>query len=345
MVTRTVITFDNQALTITSDSPSGTAGNPIVNNSDTPNGTIFEFQSGFPAATVTIDDTDGPNTFDDDDSGDHEIIDGDGLIATGTSVEAESVIQLRALDALGNQTGPTINVTVFSQNGQFFNIWGFGTDTFLSPGTRYVKTSGSNSGDSNYADFAVCFAEGTGLRAAEGHQIAVEDLSPGDRLWTEDDPACPVFRVAENQGAGRGARAPVEIAKGALGNSQTVRVSPQHRILFAGPEAELMFGETRLLVPAIHLVGLPGIVRAPVAEITYYHVIFDRHRIVDSGGLLSESFYPGARGVAHLDGPTQREVEAMFPGFSEDAPPPIAPTLKAHEGRMLAGAVLRRARG
>jgi len=43
---------------------------------------------------------------------------GRGLVANGTQVESESYHFLRGLDDAGNQTGPTITVNAFSQNGQ-----------------------------------------------------------------------------------------------------------------------------------------------------------------------------------------------------------------------------------
>lgn len=335
MVLRTFFAFDNASLLIDPSSPSGTPGNPIVNNSSTPDGTIFTYQPGFSAQSVTLDDTFRGGRFDDDEAADHVITDGGGLVANGTEVEAESIIEIRALDAGGSPTGPTITLTVLSQNGNFADIWGFGTDQFLTPGTSYVKVAGSNTGTTRYNTFAVCFAEGTRLATPEGPR-AVEALAEGDPVWTLEDPAAPVARVLVSPGDGQGARAPVQIAAGALGNRETVRVSAQHRIRLDLPEAELLFGTSPCLVPAVHLVGAPGITRAPCAEITYYHVVFDGHRIVDAAGLLSESFYPGATGMGTLAAMTRLELQSMFPVAA-----PAAPSLKAHEARLLTAALAR----
>ncbi len=105
MVARTFLAFDNESLTITARSPSGTPGDPIINNSSTPDGTIFEYSAGA-AQQITVDDTGGdPDTFDDDQSGSHTVLDGGSLVANGNGVESESIIVLHALDVNGNQVG------------------------------------------------------------------------------------------------------------------------------------------------------------------------------------------------------------------------------------------------
>ena len=113
-------------------------------------------------------------------------------------------------------------------------------------------------------------------------------------------------------------------------------VSPQHRVLVSGALPELLFGENEVLVAAIHLVGRPGITRVEAAEVTYLHLMFDRHEIVLSDGLWSESFQPGDRTLAGMDHAQRAEIEALFPGM--DAVIDFAAarrSLKAHEVRVM----------
>lgn len=342
MALRTFFAFDNDSLLIDASSPFGTAGDPVINNSSTPDGTIFEFGSGYSAQEITLDDTLQRNRFNDDEENDHIITDGSGIVANGTPVEAESLIELRALDSFGNPTGPVITLTVMSQNGVTGDVWGFGTDQFLVPGVKYVKVGGSNDGTTRYNDFATCFAEGASLRTASG-DIAVEDIVAGTTVWTTDGLADVSF-VARSPGDGTGSSAPIKIQAGALGNQTAVRVSPQHRILVESPEVELLFDLPHCLVPAIHLVGIPGVRQVPCDQITYIHLVFDRHRIVDSAGLLSESFFPGAMAMGALDAMTRLEVQVFFPDLAKGDLRPAAPQLKAYEGRLLAEALARSAR-
>lgn len=98
MVTRTIEVYDSAFMTVASGSPSLTPGSTIINNSDTPDGTIFEFAGGT-AATVWLDDTSADTTvLEDDDHLNHTVTDGGGIVASGTGVEAESFIYLQALD-------------------------------------------------------------------------------------------------------------------------------------------------------------------------------------------------------------------------------------------------------
>ncbi len=55
-------------------------------------------------------------------------------MANSTEVEAESQIAVRALDGSGNQTGPTITITVFSRGGVTSDVWGFGSTADLVSG-------------------------------------------------------------------------------------------------------------------------------------------------------------------------------------------------------------------
>ncbi len=313
MVARNLLVFDSEALIVTDDSPFRPAGSPIINNSSTPNGTIFEFQSGFGRQDVVVDDTGGdPDVFEDDDVNNHSIIDGGGLVPAGTQVESESIIFLRALDANGNETGPTIRLTVFSKGGDFEDVWGFATDDFLVPGVKYVKTSGSNNGDSDYEDFIPCFAAGTMIRTPNG-PVAVEDLDEDSLVWTQSNPAARVVWAGSTTVPADDKMAPVCIARGVLGNTHDLLVSPQHRMLISGAAAELLFSEEAVLVPAIHLVGMDGVTRAPSEQVTYVHLMFAKHEIIEANGALSESFFPGEMAMHALGRETRAELLGLFP--------------------------------
>ncbi|WP_417275300.1 Hint domain-containing protein [Celeribacter halophilus] len=179
---------------------------------------------------------------------------------------------------------------------------------------------------------AVCFAAGTMLRTASGLR-AVEDLSPGDLVWTADHGMQPVRWVGKSRVDLTRAPdlAPIEIQKGALGAdapSQPVCVSPQHRVLVTGHSVELYAGLEEALVPAHRLVNGENIrQKIEMTEVTYVHVMFNRHELLDSCGLVSESFYPGAPAVSMLDQGTRDELFRIFPQlrlFGDEARPRLA---------------------
>jgi len=183
-----------------------------------------------------------------------------------------------------------------------------------------------------------CFCKGTLLRVPGG-AVAIEALSPGDRVETMDHGAQTVRWIGRKTVGGSGDFAPVQFDAGAIGNNRPLTVSPQHRVMLAGARAELLFAEPEVLVPALHLVGLSGARRVPMATVTYLHLLFDRHEIVFSEGAPTESFHPGSQ-LMDGDRALRAEIAAIFPdcpGLVRGAAVPVArPVLAGYEARLLA---------
>jgi Hint domain len=187
--------------------------------------------------------------------------------------------------------------------------------------------------------FIACFAAGTLIRTAQGLR-PVETIAAGDMVWTRDDGLQPVAWAGGRQVDGRGALAPVRFAAGALGNDRALIVSPQHRMLVTGWQAELFCGEPEVLVAAVHLVNGDTVARVPMARVSYHHIMFDAHQIVAAEGCLTESFLPGAE-VARGDAALWDELVTVFPELGQRragtglvAARPVA---AGGEGRALAG--------
>jgi hypothetical protein len=110
---------------------------------------------------------------------------------------------------------------------------------------------------------------------------------------------------------------PIVIRAGALGSGVPIvdmRVSRQHRILVASKVAERMFGTTEVLIPAVRLLGLPGVeLDSRIREVNYLHVMFDQHEIIWSDGAQTESFYYGPEALKSLHSDARAEIEALFP--------------------------------
>ncbi|MBW4708797.1 Hint domain-containing protein [Roseobacter sp. YSTF-M11] len=311
MVLRTFIAFDNDSLVVTSSANGGLVGNPVVNNSDTPDGTVFQYSSASGTQIELNDTGGGASRFNDDNAGNHVITDGGGIVANGTAVESESILFLRALDSSGNQTGPEISVYVFSQNGNFNDIWGYATSEPLQDGVSYVKIDGSNSGTSRYTDYVTCFADGTLIAGPDG-EVAVEDIEKGQLIWTRDNGMLPVQWIGTTAVAGHGAFAPVVFEAGAIGNETALTVSQQHRIWVESAMAELLFGKSEVLVAAKHLCGLPGVSLQPREQVTYTHFMFGSHQIVRANGALTESFFLADNALRTLEAGPQAELRALF---------------------------------
>lgn len=175
-----------------------------------------------------------------------------------------------------------------------------------NPDTLTYGTVGA--GDTGLA----CFAAGTLIETDVGPR-PVEMLRPGDLVLTQDHGLQPLCWTGGRTVHATGDFAPVRIAKGTMGAERDVLVSPQHRLLVSGWQAELLFGAVEVLVPAKALVNGDTIRRVPMDLLRYVHVMFDRHQIVFSAGMASESFYPGAEGLRGLERACAEELLALFP--------------------------------
>lgn len=327
MVQRNFAAFDNAAFVVDPSSPNLAAGSAIINNSNTPVGTIFNFTSGFEYQSIVLDDTSSePDVFNDNEEGQHTIIEGRGLVANGTQVESESYHFVRELDANGNPTGDIITITVFSQNGQTSNIWGMASDAELQEGVRYVKVGGSNNGDSLYESFVPCFTPGSVVSTPNG-LILVQDLAVGDRVMTRDN-GLQTLRWIGTKDLNVDALAadarlrPIRIRKGALGGGmplQDMQVSPNHRMLVTGAHLAVNFGEEEMLIAAKHLVGLPGIDVVTAQDVSYIHLLCDRHEVLLVDGTWTESFQPGDYTMNGLASDQAAEVFSLFPELRDPA--------------------------
>ena len=338
MVARSIFAIDSDNMVVQSSSNGAIVGDPIRNNSDTPNDTVFVYTSGG-GATITLDDTGGdPDTFEDDQSGSHVITDGAGLVNNGNGVESESIMVVQALDGDGNPTGPLITITVFSQNGTFSDVWGFGPSQPLEDGVSYQKISGSNTGSFDYIDFITCFGPGTTILTAKGKQ-SIDDLRAGDMIWTQHHQMQPIRWIGRTTVEAKGAFAPIVFAPGALENTTELVVSPQHRMCIRTPATELLFAAEEVLVAAKHLTDLPGVSVREGGMITYTHFMFDQHEVVYANDQLTESFFLSDLSISALSKDQCREMLALFPSLETGTASfggAAAMILKAKEARVLA---------
>ena len=163
-----------------------------------------------------------------------------------------------------------------------------------------------------------CFVEGARIETDRG-PLPVELITVGDMVLTLDDGFQPVRWHGRRDVVSRGELAPVGIPAGTFGDHGALAVSPQHRLHFAGWQAELYCGEAEVLVRAIHLVKA-GHLRQDHSgrPVTYHHLLFDRHQIIRAEGLWSESYYPGPATMLGHDPATQAELLCLFPELKRD---------------------------
>jgi VCBS repeat-containing protein len=263
--------------------------------------------------------------------------DGSGNIWADTwSISGAPAYGIASVDATGNWTydlNDTNPVVAALNTGDTL------TDTFT------VQLSDGGGTDTQVITITIqgttppCFTPGTLIATPQG-QRPVERIVPGDMVLTRDHGARTVLWTGRRRVAAEGNLAPIAIAAGTLGNRREIIVSPQHRVCIGGWAAELHCGAPEVLVAAAHLVDGKNVRRLPGGEVTYLHLMFDRHEMIWAEGMLTESFFPGGA-VAGEIARTEAELRRLFddlPGLAEGAAAAYCATRT--EARVLRAALL-----
>lgn len=272
--------------------------------------------------------------------------------------------QTRTFDVLGNDvrlSGATLTITqingvnvvagqtVTLRSGQQIRLNADGTFTVIGDNTvekvAFTYTVKDNFGNLDTAIVTLnsipCFVAGTLIRTPHG-EVPVERLRPGDLVVTQDDGLQPLRWIGRRRVAATGDFAPIRIRANTFGNHRCLTVSPQHRILIRDSLAELLFGESEVLVAARDLVNDRSITLRHGGMVDYVHILFDRHQVVFSEGLASESFLPGPQTTHSFERATVAEICALFPELDPDTGDGYSPaarrTLRGYEARVLMSA-------
>jgi Ca2+-binding RTX toxin-like protein len=157
-----------------------------------------------------------------------------------------------------------------------------------------------------------CFVAGTPILTASGPRM-VETLGRGDVLLTEGGPRPVIWAGARRLGpsslAADPSLRPIHFGGGAIGNSQPLRLSPQHAVRIDRP------GAGPVLVRAKHLAeaGLRGVrIARGVRSVTYHHLLLDGHDILRAAGAPVESMYPGPVALAALSPGMRMQIAAAI---------------------------------
>lgn len=173
----------------------------------------------------------------------------------------------------------------------------------------------------------ICFAAGTAIRTENGPRL-VESLCKGDTIQTKDNGSQKILWVGYRRMTGARLYAmpelrPVRIRAGALNDGEPdsdLLVSPDHRMLIAGPAAQLLFNSTEVLVAAKDLINDGSImVDHKVREVTYVHLLLEKHQIVWANGVQSESFHPANMALSAIEEEQREALLNAFPDLAYDA--------------------------
>lgn len=166
----------------------------------------------------------------------------------------------------------------------------------------------------------ICFVRGTRIRTPMGDR-PVQTLKPGDLVVTRDHGPRPIRWIGKTRAKALGKLAPIRFAKGAIGNYRPLMVSPQHRMVVSGWQAELMMGEADCLVSAVGLVNDKTV--RPVRDgrdVEYWHILLDDHEILFANGAEAESLLAGKTALDSLSEAYREEILTLFPELEFETP-------------------------
>lgn len=184
----------------------------------------------------------------------------------------------------------------------------------------------------------ICFTPGARIATPHGAR-KVESLAVGDLVVTRDHGLQPIRWIGSRTVPAQGSFAPIRIRPGVVTGLQCdLLVSPQHRMLFQGYRAELLFGTSEVLVAALHLVDGVSVTQDAGGDVTYIHMLFDSHEIIYAEGAATESFHPGSLGLDAITPAAREELFALFPQLRA-MPEAYGPTarrfLRRHEAQLI----------
>lgn len=185
---------------------------------------------------------------------------------------------------------------------------------------------------------AGAFARGTQIAMADGRQVPVEDLQPGDSVITRDHAVQALRWKGAVRLRAEGGFAPITVLPGTMGNPRPLTVSPYHRLFLYRREAKKLAGAAELLVQARHLVDGQSIVRREGGFVEYFSLVFDAHEVIYAEGVPCESLMVCPAILTRLPEDIATPLRAAFPGLSQrghtgaDIRPELVSRLRDHPG-------------
>lgn len=214
------------------------------------------------------------------------------------------------------------------ESGEFIRVGGqvYAWDTANPTGPMTLGNWKITTSDLDPTD-PPCFVSGTLIDTDNG-PVPVEKLVVGDRVLVSNGGALPIVWTGKRALStmalhSRPKFRPVCIRRNALGKGmpdQDLYVSPQHRIVLEGWRAELLFGEAKVFSAAIHLVNGDTVYQvSPDKPVEYFHIACERHEILTSNGVRSESLFLGDRALQSFHREDVDELRALFPELCAEA--------------------------
>lgn len=249
--------------------------------------------------------------------------------------------EIAVIDVDLNDSGNISSIRSLGENGYYLVFTGEVPPANTDLVFEKITTNTIYRSHSSLGGKVVCFAEGTLIETREG-KVKIEELRVGSEVFTLDSGYQKILWIgAQTLTADRLSQhphlRPIRIHAGALGVGMPARdlvVSPQHRILAKSKLVERMFKKNEILIAAKHLLPVPGVeVAMDMQTVTYWHFLFDRHQIVLSNGVPTESLFTGPEALKSVSSDARREILAIFPELGSASPKNPEPARLIAPGR------------
>lgn len=145
------------------------------------------------------------------------------------------------------------------------------SDVTFDPGNAENGTVTPSDGTvvtfTNIENVFICFTDDTMIMTDRGER-PIQSLAIGDMVVTRDNGLQPIRWLGSKTVDASAEAAPIRIDAGLFGNHSPLLVSPQHRMVYEGYEAALMFGASEVMIPARHLLNAQGLRVSHQAQVT-----------------------------------------------------------------------------
>jgi uncharacterized protein YjhX (UPF0386 family) len=268
-------------------------------------------------------------------------VDGTITFADGTTLTDTFVV-------FQDQTG-AVFLTIFDSQTTLDDK---GVESFTINSIIGANTSGLNQSTRDDLNFVACFTNDARILTPTGMR-AIRKLKVGDMVMTRDHGPQPIRWIGETKIKKKHLLEkpnlqPYRIKADCFGPGLPFRdltLSPQHRVLTGGKIVREMFGQDEMLIAVKHLEKVKKVQKPKVkGNVTYRHILFDRHEVIYANGLPTESLLIGQEARNKLPRALVAEIEALMPqiALSPAAYPPARVLGRGHQGRMLTDRLRRR---
>lgn len=232
-----------------------------------------------------------------------------GSITDGISTNNDFIDLSSYYDAMNELRADFLDDGILNQS----NAADYSNNTQFQPGDGIVFQGASTSDFTTDTTGVVCFTTGTRIRTPDGDR-PIEELQVGDLVETVDGGPQPIKWIGtshydEAALIENPKLRPIVVSARVFGAERDLVVSRQHAFLL--PEEDL-------LARAIQLVKM-NVAGVRIAHgrkrVTYHHIMFEKHELIYSEGIATESMYPGPQALRALCPEAMESLLRVFPEF------------------------------